>query len=191
MRKGGQSAEVALTAENIPMKCAEEVASVVQKMESTQKVGGGAKAVQEDIAQKIRNVGDDILDTMEKAGGHTLERHVAKTSTDLAKRMSKRSLVTSASSFTNKRTAIKAVKESLKHNAERIASWLNDPLIDKIIIEFSHTHPIGSVVPKVKKNPLYNLTNSRMVLKKDLTSGFGFKIVTAFPIIWSDILEKI
>jgi hypothetical protein len=184
MGKGEQSAEIALTAENIPVKCTEEIASL---MNSTEKVGGGAKATQvkcpEDIIKKIRNVGDDILDVMEKAGGHTLERHVAKTSTDLAKRIAKNSFVKNASSFTNKRMATKAVKESLKQNAEKISLWLNDKLKDQLVLEFSHSYSIGSVASKIKGSSLCNLMNSRIVLEKDLIHELGFKILTAFPIV--------
>ena len=182
MRKGGQSAEVALTAENVPVKCAEEIASVVQQMESTQKVGGGAKIIQEDIAQKIRNVGDDILDVMEKAGGHTLERHVGKTYDELFLRSLKID-AEAITTFTNKQIAVKAVKRVLRNNAEEVALWLSNPLKDQIVLEFTHLHPIGMGIFKGKKNPFYNLMNSRIVLERDLGCELGFKILTAFPII--------
>src|SRR5579872_2009173 len=46
MRKGERSAEVALTAENIPAKCGEEIASIVQKMEDNSKIGSDLTKVQ-------------------------------------------------------------------------------------------------------------------------------------------------
>ena len=135
----------------------------------------------ENIVQKIRNVADDILDVMEKAGGHTLEKHVAQTYDELMIRAAKG--LKNATTFTNKRIATKAVKENLKHHTEKIALWLNDPLENQIILEFSHSYPLGKGVLKGKKAPFNNLTSSRIVLKKDVTHDFGFKIVTAFPIL--------
>lgn len=181
MRKGEQSAEVALTAENIPVQCGEEIASVTQKMESLQKTGG-SKAIQEDIVQKIRNVGDDILDVMEKAGGHTLERHVAQTYDELFLRSLKID-AEAVTAFTNKRVAIKAVKESLRSHAEKISLWLSNSLEDQMVLELSHLHSIGKGITKGKRNLVYDLTNSRIVLKKDIAHELGFKIITAFPIV--------
>ena len=37
----------------------------------------------EKLANKIRKVGDDILDLSEKAGGHGLEKHIGKTNDEL------------------------------------------------------------------------------------------------------------
>ena len=62
----------------------------------------------EEIAHKIRNVGDDILDIMEKLGGHTLEKHVGKPYDYLKKRISN-TKKGSATTFTNKRTAIACI----------------------------------------------------------------------------------
>lgn len=136
------------------------------------------------VAYKIRNVDDDILDIMEKTGGHTLERHVSQTINELIGRAAG-GKVEAASSFTNKRTAINAVKENLRNNAEQIAKWLksNPSSKDQIVIEFSHSYSIGCGVPKGGKIPIYNLISSQIVLRPDSTQMLGFKIATAFPII--------
>jgi len=133
---------------------------------------------------KIRNIGDDILDVMERMGGHTLEKHVGKTNNELLKRVKQSLFIESASTFTNKRIAIKAVKENLRNNAEEIARWLvsNPPLNDQIVIEFLHKYPIGRSILKGKANPIYNLIKSKIVLKPDPTQNLGFKLLTAFPI---------
>ncbi len=136
----------------------------------------------ENIVQKIRHISDDILDIMEKAGGHTLERHIAKTYDELMFRIIKDE-VKNATTFTSKRIATKAVKENLKHHAEKIASWFNDPLKDQIVLEFSHQYSIGNGILKGKKKPFYDLINSKIVLEKDITQECGFKILTAFPVI--------
>jgi|GEM_PF-1236035 len=136
---------------------------------------------QKDILQKIRNIGDDILDIMEKAGGHTLKKHVAQTNSDLTKRIAKSPLVSDASSFINKQIATKAVRKNLKQNAEIIYLWLNNPSETQIILECSHSHITGKGFFNCKKSPFYNLTGSKIILKKDPTLELGFKIITAFP----------
>lgn len=138
----------------------------------------------ENIVQKIRNIGDDILDVMEKAGGHTLEKHVSQTNNDLIKRTAKRSAIRNASSFTNKRTAIRAVKENLKNNADEIASWLttNPSLDQKKSFDFLHPYSVGKGAIKSKQNTPYNLIKSRVVLVPNSTNELGFDILTAFPI---------
>jgi hypothetical protein len=136
----------------------------------------------EEIAHRIRNVGDDILDIMEKTGGHTLERHVGKTYDYLQNRAMKLK-VESVTTFIDKRTAINAIKESLKNNAEKIAEWLEKGLKDQIVIEYLHSYPIGEGIYKGKHNPYYNLRGSRMIMNKDINQELGFTILTAFPII--------
>jgi hypothetical protein len=140
------------------------------------------KWVQE-IAHKIRNVGDDILDIMEKAGGHTLELHVGQTHEDLLLR-AKNTDLGMVSSFNSKSIAIKSIKENLKNNWEEILLWLqNNPSMDKPkTFDFYHTHEIGKGVAKGKKNGLASLNKSRVVLLPDFSSEFGFEMRTSFPI---------
>ena len=151
----------------------------------SQKIKSGLSTTRwtENIIHKIRNVGDDILDIMERAGGHTLKEHVGQTINDLTRRAAG-GKINAASNFTNKRTAINAVKENLRNNAEDIALWLksNPSLKDQMVVEFSHPHPIGQGVFGGKKNPAYDLVKSRIVLRPDPTQDLGFKIVTAFPV---------
>lgn len=137
----------------------------------------------ENIIQQIRNVGDDILDIMEKAGGHTLKKHVGKTYDDLFLR-AMRDTGDTISTFANKRTAIKAIKENLKHNADEIASWLitNPPHNSKKAFDFLHSYPIGEGIIKGKKNALHSLNESIIVLTPCSTNEFGFEIVTSYPI---------
>jgi hypothetical protein len=61
--------------------------------------------------------------------------------------------------------------------------WLRDKSRDDIIIKYSHSYSIGSGISKGKKNPFYDLTESKLVLRKDLSQELGFRIITAFPVI--------
>lgn len=120
----------------------------------------------EEVAHKVRNMGDDILDVMEKASGHTLERHVGKTYEDLLARSIEKGRKT-VTTFSDKKTAIKSVKESLRNNAEKISMWLCDESKEELILEFSHSYGIGNGIFKGKNNPYYDLKHSRIVLEKD------------------------
>lgn len=132
----------------------------------------------------IRNVGDDILDKMENAGGHTIEKHVGLTNQELVNRAMRDETITeAASTFENKTIAIKAIKDSLRKHSKEIEMWLNDPnSTAKILIENEHEVSIGRCVEVRSKNIVYNLTKSRLVLVKDSANELGFKLISAFPI---------
>jgi hypothetical protein len=135
------------------------------------------------LADKIRNVGDDILDVMEKAGGHTLREHVSKSLNYLTTRASLRG-VEGASSFFSKRIAIKTVKENIRNNADAIAMWTKNGLPnDRKAFQWLHANDIGIGVLKGKKTAIDGLRESRIALEIDHTKEFGFKIITAFPIV--------
>ncbi|HLC07326.1 MAG TPA: RNase A-like domain-containing protein [Candidatus Babeliales bacterium] len=136
----------------------------------------------EEIIHKIRNVGDDILDIMERAGGHTLELHVGQTYDELLTRAIDKGGKT-VTTFSDKKIALKTIKESLRNQTKEISIWLCDESKNELILEFSHSYTIGNGIFKGKNNPYYDLKYSRIVLEKNSKLELGFKILTAFPII--------
>ncbi|KAF5065797.1 Bacterial CdiA-CT RNAse A domain protein [anaerobic digester metagenome] len=128
------------------------------------------------------NVGNDILDQMKAAGGHTLEKHVSKTNEYLIER-ALREDVEAAKSFTNKSTAIKAVKQNFAKNADEIVEWLEKPRDARKAFDVTHNYGIGKGVLSDKKVILNDLTKSRIVLVKDATQDLGFRIISAFPVV--------
>jgi len=130
----------------------------------------------------IRKVDNNILDRMETAGGHTLDRHVSKTNEELIKRAIQED-VEAATSFTDKSTAIKSIQENLRKNADEIAKWLNESDTGRKIFDVSHKNPVGKGVLEDKKQVIYGLTDSRVVLIRDSTQELGFRILTGFPIV--------
>jgi hypothetical protein len=136
----------------------------------------------EELRKRICNIGEDVLDVMEELGGHAMERHVSKNNDWLGYR-AMHGKVKAASTFTDKHTAIKAVKENLRHNSREIVEWIKDKYTDpKITFEFFHRHSLGKTIPKGKTTPIENLTTTRVVLIKDTDSCLGFKILTAYPV---------
>jgi len=138
--------------------------------------------LKETVGYKIRSVGDDILDQMEAAGGHTLEKHVSITDEELIKRAIQED-VEAATSFTNKSTAVKAVKQNLRKNADDIVDWLANPQSSRKTFDVTHNYGIGKGVLSDNKTILSDLTKSRIVLVKDSTQELGFRIISAFPVV--------
>ena len=120
---------------------------------------------------------------MEKAGGHTLKMHVSQTNNELILRLAINPKLYATSTFTDKRTAINAVKENLRYNANEIAEWLKSNLTTPKGFECMHKHSLGNGLFKGKKNIIDGLLQSRIVLEKDKKQNIGFKILTAFPTI--------
>lgn len=136
----------------------------------------------EEITHKIRNVAKNIFDVMEKAGGHTLKKHVAKNNNYLKSRTFK-SKVNAATTFKDKKTATKAVKENLRNNADKIAQWLVEDLEEQIVLEHTHQYPIGEGLYKRKHATYHDLVASKIVIIRDINQELGFTILTAFPTI--------
>ena len=134
-----------------------------------------------EFRKRLLRVGDNILDKMEEAGGHTIERHLFKTNNHLAKRILEEA-IPSASSFTNKRIAIKSVKSNLIKNSKEIVEWLDSKPTNPKRFDLLHNNPVGKIVPKKNRPPLYGLLSSGVVLEKDETQKIGFIILSAFPV---------
>lgn len=100
---------------------------------------------------------------------------------ELIKRAIKENIEASTS-FTDKSIAIKAVKENLRKNINKIEDWLNSDK-GRAIFEVTHEYSIGKGIHEDRKHIIYELSNSRVILVKDTNSDLGFKILTAFPII--------
>jgi len=67
--------------------------------------------IAKDLPDKLRKGENGILDKMEKAGGHTIEKHVGRMNQDLIKRANDaEESLEAASTFINKSTATGAVR---------------------------------------------------------------------------------
>jgi predicted ribonuclease toxin of YeeF-YezG toxin-antitoxin module len=130
----------------------------------------------------IRKVDNNILDKMEASGGHTLERHVAQKNENLIKRANQEN-VTSATSYTNKKIALKATKDSIRFHSDDIALWLNTTKSKRAIFVTAHNFSIGNGVLQGKKQVIYDLHYSKLVVERDDSQKAGFRIISSFPIV--------
>ncbi len=131
-------------------------------------------------ADHIRRLGDDVLDEMEKLGGHLLERHVGKTKQDLIQRANRQD-VEAASTFANKATATKAVLESLRGNADDIIKWLESKGGATKTLVMEHAFEVGMSVDRSTKRVKTGLTKSKLVLQRAPDTPLGFFIITGYP----------
>ena len=128
------------------------------------------------------NVSDKILDEMEgpPKNGHTLERHVGKTEEQLKERL-RTDNVSAASTYYDKETATKAVKDTIKQHEKEIEKWLKESKENRLVLNTKHNFAVGKTVLKKDMRVKDGLRNTVTVLQKDKGSQLGFKIVTSYP----------
>lgn len=128
------------------------------------------------------NVSDKILDEMEgpPKNGHTLERHVGKTEDQLKERL-RTDNVSAASTYYDKETATKAVKDTIKQHEKEIEKWLKESKENRLVLNTKHDFAVGKTVLKKNMQVKDGLRNTVTVLQKDKGSQLGFKIVTSYP----------
>ncbi|RIH85956.1 RNase A-like domain-containing protein [Calidithermus roseus] len=134
-------------------------------------------------ADHIRRLGDDVLDEMEKLGGHLLAKHVGKKDQELIQRAIREG-VEAASTFPNKATATRAVLENIRSHADKIVEWLDNKvkLPDQPLrLEFEHSFEVGRSVQEGSKRVQGGLKKSVLILKKAPDKPLGFYILTGFP----------
>ncbi|MCM3737612.1 hypothetical protein M3215_17870 [Bacillus cytotoxicus] len=128
------------------------------------------------------NVSDKVLDEMEgpPKNGHTLERHVGKTEEQLKERL-RTDNVSAASTYYDKETATKAVKDTIKQHEKEIEKWLKESKENRLVLNTKHNFAVGKTVLKKDMRVKDGLRNTMTVLQKDKGSQLGFKIVTSYP----------
>ncbi|SFJ56544.1 MULTISPECIES: RNase A-like domain-containing lipoprotein [unclassified Bacillus (in: firmicutes)] len=136
----------------------------------------------ENNAASVVNVSDKILDEMEgpPKNGHTLERHVGKTDEQLKERL-RTDNVSAASTYYDKETATKAVKDSLKQHEKEIEKWLKESKENRLVLNTKHNFAVGKTVLKKDMRVKDGLRNTVTVLQRDKGSQLGFKIITSYP----------
>lgn len=116
----------------------------------------------------------------EARGGHLIERHIGKTDEELLQRLESNSTITGASTFADRATAEKITNEVLSNprNTEKINRWLNNPDSKPTLpLRYRGTDITGRHVPKGSEI-ISEVTNARIVLKKDRDGSF---IITGYP----------
>ncbi len=119
------------------------------------------------------------LKSHEKAGGHTIERHVNKSDFYLKKRVNS-SDIFEASTFESLIAAEQIIALGLWENMEELSRWMkNKNTSDRLVIEVHDKTPIGRGIKRNEKK-VSSRYGARIVLQKTKDKQSAF-ILTAYP----------
>ncbi|ATO36861.1 hypothetical protein B1691_01610 [Geobacillus sp. 47C-IIb] len=116
----------------------------------------------------------------EARGGHLIARHVGKTDEELLQRLKDNPKIKGASTFKDRATAERVASEVLNdpNNQKMIQEWLSNPKAKStLVLSYQGTEIIGRGVQR-GSTTVENMTNAKIVLKKD---GAGNFILTGYP----------
>ena len=122
------------------------------------------------------------LHAHEQAGGHTLARHVGKSSAWLQSRLLNEPMIPMASSFADVITAEMYIDAALQANAGSMASWLhnNSPRVQS----FDYDAGLNVGYGYVRGFPAPQLMRKlRVVVRLSVGPTKPYVVLTAFPIV--------
>ena len=125
-----------------------------------------------------RNAGRYDLGRDEERGGHTLDRHVARTDEQLQERL-QREHISSASSWTDRETAEATVGEALQSQRDRIENWTQRgyPRAN-LALHYNAGRMVGRSLRRGEAQTV-PCTNAVIVLRADGPSTFY--VLTTYP----------
>lgn len=123
--------------------------------------------------------GSGFLYSHENCGGHTIERHVAKSDSYLRNRLNSSS-ISAASTFNELNQAGQVIYNAISRNSSRVNSWLNGNGGSRLVLNYTHRRNIGRVLRRGASST-YNTSRFRVILERRNCSGYGYRILTAYP----------
>ncbi|ACV57581.1 hypothetical protein Aaci_0529 [Alicyclobacillus acidocaldarius subsp. acidocaldarius DSM 446] len=131
-----------------------------------------------EVGEIIGGVDSDLV-ANEVRGGHTISEHVGKTDEELLARS--RSTGRPSSSYTDLKTAQRAVNENMRVHRSQIEEFMANAQKDqRLIITHDHEKVIGRGVQK-NSSSVESMTRSKVVIVKHSQDGDAF-ILTSYPI---------
>lgn len=122
--------------------------------------------------------GRRVLEAEERAGGHLLAKHVARTREQLMERFAGRPSLKYASSFDDQASAERFVDRALSLRQNEIAAWLAQPE-DSLAFEADLGERVGLTMDRHGRR--YDASSVQVVLRKHPYLPGGYRIHTAFP----------
>ena len=120
------------------------------------------------------------LSVDESMGGHTLTRHVAKTSRELAERLRLEPQISSASTYTDRATAEQVVGAALAHAGRPFDSWrARSGRRPNLVLHYSAGREIGRSLSRRRSNPA-PCQRAVVVLRWDDRHD-RFYVLTSYP----------
>ena len=129
-----------------------------------------------DVSQTI---GRYDLGHDEALGGHTLQRHVARSDEQLIERLAREPDISAASTYTDRVVAEKTVGDALAQEKSRVESWLNRPDgHPNLALQFHGHNPIGQSIRRGDHAP-QPCYDAAIILRWD--GDHRFHVLTTYP----------
>lgn len=117
----------------------------------------------------------------EARGGHTLERHVGKTDSDLQRRLEEESL-SADSTYTDRVTAEMAVAASIRENGAKISRWQHRPGgHSNLVLDYDSNSPLGR---SMRRGETQTFPCSHAVAVLKWMTPQEYYVLTSYPDCW-------
>ncbi|MGZ4787524.1 MAG: RNase A-like domain-containing protein [Terriglobales bacterium] len=130
-----------------------------------------------EASQRLKSAHDLRID--EEHGGHTLQRHVARTDDDLRARLQREPNISAASTYTDRATAERVIAAALQQKSEEIQHWVaRGPRRPNLVIDYTDPHdPIGRTMHRGAMGSV-PCDHAIVVLRADQDSYY---VLTSYP----------
>jgi hypothetical protein len=119
------------------------------------------------------------LERDERAGGHTLHRHVDRSNQELLDRLAREPNISAASTYTEEATAAQVVAETLDENAARLRNWQERPgRKPNLALHYRGRSTIGRCIRQGETVPRDGKA-AVVVLQSD--GQGGYHVLTTYP----------
>ena len=117
------------------------------------------------------------LSTDERAGGHTLRKHVGRTDDDLRARLARED-ISAASTYTDRVAAEFAVGKALLESQSRIESWMARAGHPNLVLDYRGNEPIGRTLHR-GSSASQPCADAKIVLR--WLSSSEYYVLTSYP----------
>ena len=125
--------------------------------------------------------GSGFLYQHENCGGHTIERHIAKSDSYLRNRLAT-SNISAASTFYELNQAGQVIVNAINRNSYRVNNWLNGSSNYRLVLNYTHHRNIGKVLQRGARY-LRATRKFKVVLDKRRCSSHRYMVLTAYPVL--------
>ena len=117
----------------------------------------------------------------EDRGGHTLERHIGKSDSELRQRLESES-ISADSTYADRATAEMAVGAAIRENNRRIENWLHRPGgHSNLVLDYDSSTPLGRSM-RLNDNRSFPCSHAVVVLK--WINPQQYYVLTSYPECW-------
>jgi Bacterial CdiA-CT RNAse A domain len=117
------------------------------------------------------------LSTDERAGGHTLSKHVGRTDNELRERLAHED-ISASSTYTDRPAAQFAVGNALQQNSNRIEQWMARSKRPNLVLDYHGNQPVGRTLHR-GESVSRPCADAKIVLR--WLSSSEYYVLTSYP----------